>query len=263
MANSDLLTPAPIQTPISDPSNANAAGFAWAGWFRDLAAKLNKFISAITIGSGGGVTITGGVALTNSPAWAITLASPSAGSGSGLNIINTAAAGHNWTLYAASDGSFRLDDNTQSANRLLMNGAGILTVQQGANFVNPSLLTFGSNWISWSLVAYASGSMTIAVTSGNAQYLRVGPIVHFYIAAGVTLGGTMSQAIFINTPTPSAALNVQMVSSVASTPTTSFDQTFTCCDSSAGRLVVYFRNGQNWPQAGAYVLYISGSYSAA
>lgn len=80
-----------------------------------------------------------------------------------------------------------------------------------ANFYSPSNLTFGSNYQAWGAVVSASGSMTVTSLSiAAAQYIRIGPLVHFYFSGTFNLGGTASNTLYITPPVASYNSGIQL-----------------------------------------------------
>lgn len=144
-----------------------------------------------------------------------------------------------------------------------VNSAGLLTcasltVNNGVN------ISFGSNWQNFTPTFTASGSMTVSSPSGNAQFIRIGPVVHFYLAYSVTLGGALSNTIIIGLPVNGVNVTVNPCASAISSPTTAFSLSFCyVAGGNSNQLVCYINNGSNYPVAGTYTFYISGTYRCA
>ena len=82
---------------------------------------------------------------------------------------------------------------------LIFNGA--LTLGNAVTFSSAAAINFGGNWQSWAPSVTGGGSMTVSVNSVNlAQYLRIGPIVHFELHCSITLGGTASNVVLFTLP---------------------------------------------------------------
>jgi hypothetical protein len=87
-------------------------------------------------------------------------------------------------------------------------GASILTLSPIAanvtNFAVPANITFGNaaqQWIPWTPTLTGGGSMTATTPTGvTANYLRIGPVIHFYAVFTTTLGGTPNNQFYFSLP---------------------------------------------------------------
>jgi hypothetical protein len=179
------LDPAPQRDP--------AGSAAWTRWFNQIYNAVQQMLSGGTFTTptltnatlGGTTSVTGNETF---PA------------GVPQYFQQTTGATITQRLYNDGTGKLVLDsapDGTSWVNALRVGTDGAMTL------TNASGLSFGSNWQTWTPALSASGSMTVsAVTANDASYLRLGPIVHIrlYISAA-TLGGTLSNQVYITLPT--------------------------------------------------------------
>jgi hypothetical protein len=75
---------------------------------------------------------------------------------------------------------------------------------------DPALVGLGAGWVNWTPTLFPSGSMTAtAPTSVTAQYCRLGPILFFQLAFTTTLGGTLSNILYVaSLPLAEANVNI-------------------------------------------------------
>ena len=123
----------------------------------------------------------------------------------------------------------------------------------------PASMTFGSGWISWTPVVTGNGSMTTSGASGSAEYIRIGPLVYYQIQYSVTLGGTLSNAVFFSLPVSSSAQSmISPAAGTISSPTYTFNPAMMYVDSST-RVSCFYNGGTNYTAA-SYSFYAAGFY---
>ena len=254
---------------------------SWANWLSVAASGAATFGVPVTISS----TASSGLTVTNASAFELLIVSSTVASASAAGIQFTANA-KNWQIY--NRGNFDTPNNRLAiysdggVERLTILPSGnvgignanpgtlfsvgtLFTVDSSGNVVfgTPAGLSFGANWQNWTPTVTPGGSMTVSGLSGNAQYIRIGPIVHFYLTLGFTLGGTLSNQLAVSLPVSSANVNLEAFASAITTPTTSFFNCFSYVNTNASSMTVVYNYGNNFSAAGSYVLYASGSYRCA
>ena len=204
-----------------------------------------------------------------------------AGYGQNLLMLDTGATGQQCGLALFENGALLWEVVCQPDNTFLVYDAahGVLLIHTdaGGNLIIgaplttiPALSVTGP--LTGALGGYANYTPTLSATSpftatigsGTAEYIRVGPTVHFSLAYTATLGGTMSNLVLFTLPVATAAANPAMLRDLVvniTTPSAYFVNGFAYAQpGGSNALVVYYQNGAPYPGAGAYTFYISGSY---
>lgn len=130
----------------------------------------------------------------------LTLAGTQLKNGNWVGFFEATNAFLSQRIYTDGAGQFVLD-SAATANvfvpALKASTAGGLTISQ------PQLLSFGTNWASYTPTMTASGSMTLSsIVYNDAQYLRVGPLVFFKLNVTFNTGGTADVQLTFSLPVP-------------------------------------------------------------
>jgi hypothetical protein len=105
-----------------------------------------------------------------------------------------------------------------------------------------------------------SGAMTASGVAGTFQYLRIGPLVFFYLGISMTLGGTPSDHVTFSLPLAPVTVNAMPCAGAITTPSGTFSPAF--FQANGGALLAYLSPVATFA-AGANTFYVSGFYRCA
>ena len=180
------------------------------------------------------------------------------------------AGGSRWRLFADNVGggggslTFGFYDVANSRVAGGFDNSGYLVASAGFTCSNAANMNFGGNWQAWPASIAASGSMTVsAVTVDSAQYIRLGPLVHFFFKANFNLGGTSSTTLYISLPVPAASLTDYMLV-VARLTFPNVVGNEVASGEVGGGVISITRSGYaGMPLVAGVSLYLSGTYRVA
>ena len=279
---SNVLTVASLTGGVSVASAVAFNGALTLGAGLNLAGQTISGAAAFS----GALTFTGTVTATNTTqifgaGQAVTSGfSTSSGLGGSLLLVDTGGAGLNGgaIVFGAAAGNWRFaalkgaatngGANSQGAISVLvrLNAADATLTESvrfrddgGISFNYPQNLSFGGGWQNWSPSVTGSGSLNITLNGGSTQYLRIGPLVYWYIAYAVTVNSGTGNSIGFSVPVTNNSDNAVGLNGVVNSPSASI--------ASAGGYVngqtiqLFLTNAPNLP-TGPYTFFVSGFYRA-
>ena len=130
----------------------------------------------------------------------------------------------------------------------------------GVTFNYPENLSFGGGWQNWSPTVSGAGSLNISLNGGTTQYVRIGPLVYWYIAYAITVNSGTGNSIIFSVPVTNNSGNAVGFSGVVNSPSAAI--------ATAGGYVngqqigIFLPNAPNLP-TGSYTFFVSGFYRSA
>jgi len=119
-------------------------------------------------------------------------------------------------------------------------------------------------WLTWTPTVTASGSMTISgVTIYLAEYIRIGPLVHFHFTVSCTTGGTASTDIDVSLPVASVGADAVTFSASGTMTSGALSLMTALLVGGTSTCIVRLNPQANWTLGAETYLRISGTYRCA
>lgn len=176
------------------------------------------------------------------------------------NLASSGSTGVTGVLPVANGGT---GANSAAAALANLGGASLSAANtfSASNTFNASVLGSFGGWQSWTPTVTGSGSMTVSgVSVSFAEYIRVGPLIHFELSVNFTPGGTAANTIMLSLPvTPTGSDTRACAASVANG---SLYSAVGFVNPSGGNVQVQLPAGANFALTASWAK-VSGTYRCA